>query len=166
MPRAPTKEASSLQENPLSYQLGAVPQGAESTQILAKPKPGSAGAIMRFLAWKRKCLCSAIQSWKQLEADRMFQSLSLVQRKKIRQLKLSSLNKEKLIQYVCCTTQLFVRFACSRGFHCLSFSMLNTSLINNRNNKTYRPAPKALFHSKYMLEISLDNSHKPWICNS
>lgn len=153
VPRAPTKKASSLWENPLSYQLGAVPQEAGSTQIQAKPKPRSAGAIMRFLAWKRKCLCSAIQSWKQLEADRKFQCLSLVQREKIQQLKLSSPNEENLIQCVRCTMQLLARFLFSREVHSLPFSTLNTSLINNRNNKSYRPTPAVLFHSKGVLAI-------------
>lgn len=67
--------------------------GSCATWILAKPKPRSAGAIMRFLDGKRKCLCFAIRSWKHLGAERKFQCLSLIQREKIQQLNLSNPNE-------------------------------------------------------------------------
>lgn len=50
-----------------------LPAGSCATWILAKPKRRSAGAIVRCLDRKRKCLCFVIQSWKCLEAERKFQ---------------------------------------------------------------------------------------------
>lgn len=68
--------------------------------------------------------------------DGKFQCLSLVQREKIQQLNFPSLNEEKFIQCACRIRRLFERFLFPREANSLHFSVLNTGLINNRNNES------------------------------